>query len=242
MITRNSTLACLFLSSSIFAAETTFKNTEEKVSYLIGRNIGNSLLQDGVKVEIEPLIVGFREALLKKESQISEKEADDLFSENYARLEKEKIAERKALAQKALEEGEAFLAKNGKREGVVTTKSGLQYEVISTAEGAKPLEADHVLVHLHGTLTNGLLFDSTVDRGVPGNYRVNQLLPGLQEAIKLMPQGSKWKVYVPTKLGFGEYGSGDLIGPNNVLIYEVELLTIQDFTKDKTESTKDGSE
>lgn len=232
MITRNSVFAFLFLSSAIFAAETKFKNSEEKVSYLIGRNIGDSLLQDGVEVEVEPLLVGIREALSKIESQISPEAAQELFRENYARLEKQAMEKAKALAQEKLKEGEAFLAKNGKREGVISTESGLQYEVISASDGDKPQEADYVLAHLHGSLADGVVFDSTVDRGVPGDFRIDQVIPGLQEALQLMPTGSKWKVYLPAKLGFGEQGSGDIIGPNEVLIYELELLTIQDLEKE----------
>lgn len=229
MITRNNILVFLFLSSSIFAAETEFESSEEKVSYLIGRNIGNSLLQDGVEVEIEPLLVGVREALSKIESQISDEAAERILRENYARLEEEEMERVKALAQERLKEGEAFLAKNGKREEVTTTDSGLQYEVISASEGAKPQEADYVIAHLHGTLVNGVVFDSTVDRGVPGDFRIDQVLPGLQEVLQLVPVGAKWKVYFPAELGFGEQGSGDIIGPNEVLIYEVELISIQEL-------------
>lgn len=239
MITRNSTLAFLCLSSSIFAAETEFKNSEEKFSYLIGRNIGNSLLHDGAKVETESLLVGIRDALSKRESQISDEEAEVIFQENYDRLAKEHFAEVKAIAQKSLAKGEAFLAKNGKGEGVITTKSGLQYEVISEGKGAKPLEKDYVLTQLHGTLINGVVFESTVDSGHPGDFRIDQVIPGLQEALQLMSTGAKFKVYLPAVLGFGEQGSGELIGPNEVLIYEIELLEIQKRDKKVSKPAED---
>ncbi len=239
MITRNSTLAFLCLSSSIFAAETEFKNSEEKFSYLIGRNIGNSLLHDGAKVETESLLVGIRDALSKRESQISDEEAEVIFQENYDRLAKEHFAEVKAIAQKSLAKGEAFLEKNGKGEGVITTKSGLQYEVISEGKGAKPLEKDYVLTQLHGTLINGVVFESTVDSGHPGDFRIDQVIPGLQEALQLMSTGAKFKVYLPAALGFGEQGSGELIGPNEVLIYEIELLEIQKREKKVSKPAED---
>ena len=239
MITRNSTLAFLCLSSSIFAAETEFKNSEEKFSYLIGRNIGNSLLHDGAKVETESLLVGIRDALSKRESQISDEEAEVIFQENYDRLAKEHFAEVKAIAQKSLAKGEAFLEKNGKGEGVITTKSGLQYEVISEGKGAKPLEKDYVLTQLHGTLINGVVFESTVDSGNPGDFRIDQVIPGLQEALQLMSTGAKFKVYLPAALGFGEQGSGELIGPNEVLIYEIELLEIQKRDKKVSKPAED---
>ena len=230
MIARN-ILTFLFLSSSIFAAETEFKNLEEKASYLIGRHIGDSLLQDEVEVEVEPLLLGLREALSKIESRFSDEATEKILSENYDRLEKKQIEKIKAFAQERLKEVEMFLAKNGKREGVTITDSGLQYEVLSASEGAKPQETDYAIAHLHGTLTNGIVFDSSVERGVPEDFRLDQMISGLGEVLQLMSVGSKWKVYIPPAIGFGEEGSGELIGPNEILVYEVELLSIRDSKK-----------
>ena len=240
MITRNNTLAFLLFSSSIFAAETEFKNLDEKVSYLIGRNIGNSILQDGMEMETEPLLLGLREVLTEIDSQISEETAQELFSEFYERLKKETIEKREAFAQERLIEAQAFLAKNGKREGVTTTDSGLQYEIITSSEGAKPGEKDYVIIDFHGTLVNGVVFQSTIDEGIPGDLRVDQNIAGLEEILQLMPEGSKWKVYIPPALGFGKQGSGELIGPNEVLIYELELRSIQDFTKEDPTPTEEN--
>ena len=235
---RNTALAFLFLSSSIFATETDFKNLEEKASYLIGRNIGESLLLDGVEVEVKPLLVGLREALSKTESRFSSETTEEILRANFARLEKKEMEKIKTLAQERLQEAEAFLSKNKKREGVTTTDSGLQYEILTAGKGPKPQESDYVIAHLHGTLVSGVIFNSTVDEGIPGDFRIDQVILGLEEVLQLMPVGSKWRVYLPPALGFGEHGSGEIIGPNEVLVYEVELITIQDLSAEDSNATK----
>jgi FKBP-type peptidyl-prolyl cis-trans isomerase len=125
-----------------------------------------------------------------------------------------------------LETGNAFLEENKSREGVNTTASGLQYEVISEGDGPKPSADDRVRVHYHGTLIDGTVFDSSVERGEPAVFGVGQVIPGWTEALQLMPVGSKWKIYVPSNLAYGERGAGADIGPNTTLIFEVELLEI----------------
>ena len=229
----------MLASSSISAEEMQFKNSEEKISYLIGRNIGDGLRQDGVEVNMDSLLAGLREAYAKTESKISDQEAEKILRDFHMKLQKKENEKMAAYAQKRLAEGQAFLLKNGKRKGVVTTGSGLQYEVISTGKGKKPQETDYVIVHYHGTLMNGVIFDSTVDSGIHGDFRIDQVIPGLQEALQLMPAGSKWKVYLPTALGFGEQGSGDIIGPNEVLIYELVLLSIQEREKKGSKSAEE---
>lgn len=225
---RSNILAIILASSSIFAEEVKLKNTEEKVSYLLGRNIGDGLRQDEVKVNIESLLLGLQESYANTKSKISDEDAQKLLTEFYTDLQNKQKAEADDFSQKRLEEGRAFLEKNGKREGVITTDSGLQYEIISTGKGAKPKEKDYVKVHYHGTLMNGVIFKSTVDEGIPGDFRVDKVIPGLQEALQLMTTGSKWKLYLPTELGLGDHRSGKIIGPNDVLIYELELLSIRE--------------
>ncbi len=129
-------------------------------------------------------------------------------------------------AQKNLEEGNAFLEKNKAKSGVVTTESGLQYEVITEGTGPKPGADDVVKVHYHGTTIDGKVFDSSVDRGEPVEFPVGQVIPGWVEALQLMPVGSKWKIYLPGNLAYGERGAGGDIGPNSVLIFDVELIDI----------------
>ena len=150
---------------------------------------------------------------------ISDDEANELIN-NYVEQSQKKVA------QKNLEEGNAFLEKNKAREGVVTTASGLQYEIITEGTGPKPTAEDDVRVHYHGTLIDGTVFDSSVDRGEPIVFGVGQVIPGWSEALQLMPVGSKWKIYIPAELAYGERGAGADVGPNAVLIFEVELLEI----------------
>ena len=154
-----------------------------------------------------------------EEAALTEEQANELVRKFF-----ESAGEREA--QKALEEGNAFLEKNKAREGVTTTASGLQYEVITAGTGAMPVATDQVRVHYHGTLIDGKVFDSSVDRGEPVVFGVNQVIPGWTEALQLMPVGSKWKIYLPSAIAYGERGAGGDIGPNSVLIFEVELLEI----------------
>jgi FKBP-type peptidyl-prolyl cis-trans isomerase len=129
-------------------------------------------------------------------------------------------------SQKNLEDGNAFLETNKAREGVVTTASGLQYEIVTEGTGPKPANSDVVKVHYHGTTIDGKVFDSSVDRGEPVEFPVGQVIPGWVEALQLMPVGSKWKLYIPSELGYGVNGAGSDIAPNSVLIFDVELLEI----------------
>jgi FKBP-type peptidyl-prolyl cis-trans isomerase len=129
-------------------------------------------------------------------------------------------------AQKCLEEGNAFLEQNKTREGVTTTESGLQYEILTEGTGAIPTAEDQVRVHYHGTTIDGTVFDSSVERGEPAVFGVTQVIPGWTEALQLMPVGSKWKIYLPSSIAYGERGAGADIKPNSALIFEVELLEI----------------
>jgi FKBP-type peptidyl-prolyl cis-trans isomerase len=129
-------------------------------------------------------------------------------------------------ARKNLEEGQAFLEENAGRSGVEVTESGLQYEVLKEGVGAKPTANDQVRVHYHGTLIDGTVFDSSVERGQPAVFGVGQVISGWTEALQLMPEGSKWKLFIPANLAYGERGAGSKIGPNSALIFEVELLEI----------------
>ena len=124
------------------------------------------------------------------------------------------------------EENEKFLEKNALREGIITTPSGLQYEIITMGDGKKPLESDIVKVHYHGTLIDGNVFDSSVQRGEPISFGLNQVIAGWVEALQLMSEGDKWKLYIPYNLGYGEHGAGAAIPPYSTLVFEVELLEV----------------
>lgn len=193
----------------------------EKVSYSLGVSVANSVKAQGLQ-SIDAKAVGkaFEDVFEGKELVISEEEANVILQEYFQKL-----------ANKALEENQAagkeFLIENAKRDGVVTTASGLQYEVLAQGIGASPKATDEVTVHYHGTLTDGRVFDSSVDRGQPATFPVNGVIPGWIEALQLMNVGSKYKLYIPSDLAYGERGAGQMIGPNSTLIFEVELISIK---------------
>lgn len=197
----------------------------DSVSYAIGVLVGSNNLKQletapgGGEISKEVMASAFRTASMGEEAALTDEQANELVHKFF-----ESASQREA--QKALEEGNAFLEKNKAREGVTTTESGLQYEVITAGTGALPVATDQVRVHYHGTLIDGKVFDSSVDRGEPVVFGVNQVIPGWTEALQLMPVGSKWKIYLPSNIAYGERGAGGDIGPNSVLIFEVELLEI----------------
>jgi FKBP-type peptidyl-prolyl cis-trans isomerase len=197
----------------------------DSVSYAIGVLVGaNNLKQlqtapGGDEINKEAMAAAFSASTLGKDSVISPEQANALVQKFF-----EGAGARKA--QKNLEEGNAFLEKNKARAGVTTTPSGLQYEILTAGTGPMPTAADQVRVHYHGTLIDGKVFDSSVDRGEPVVFGVGQVIPGWTEALQLMPVGSKWKIYLPSQIAYGERGAGGDIGPNAALIFEVELLEI----------------
>lgn len=197
----------------------------DSAGYAIGILVGNNNKQQienapgGGDINVEAMVAAFSIAALEQEGEMTVEEADQVIRSYF-----EQAGEKES--QKNLEEGNAFLEENKSREGVNTTASGLQYEVINEGTGAKPTAEDRVRVHYHGTLIDGTVFDSSVDRGEPTVFGVGQVIPGWTEALQLMSVGSKWKVYIPSDLGYGERGAGGDIGPNSTLVFEVELLEI----------------
>lgn len=206
-------------------ANVKMETSVDSVSYAIGVLVGannkkqleNAPGSDEMSMEI--MAAAFRSASLGEEAKISEEEANALVQKFF-----QEAGDREA--QASLEAGNKFLEENKAREGVSTTESGLQYEVLTEGTGEKPAATDKVRVHYHGTLIDGTVFDSSVDRGEPAVFGVNQVIPGWTEALQLMPVGSKWKVYLPSEIAYGERGAGGDIGPNSALIFEVELLEI----------------
>jgi FKBP-type peptidyl-prolyl cis-trans isomerase len=195
----------------------------DKVSYFIGRNIGKQMSSQGFKPDFDAIKSGMQDSVEKKDSKYPEAElkaAMEKFSAAMQQLE----GQRAAAAAKA---SEAYLVENGKKKGVTTTTSGLQYEVIKAAEGPKPAATDTVKVHYKGTLTNGEEFDSSYARNEPAEFPLNGVIPGWTEGVQLMNKGSKFKFVIPGKLAYGEQGSPPKIGPNETLVFEVELLDIK---------------
>jgi FKBP-type peptidyl-prolyl cis-trans isomerase FklB len=190
--------------------------TPENVSYAIGTMIAGNLKQQGLKVDLAELNKGIADVLEGKKPRMDEAQCKQVL-----------VAYQQQQRQDQQKGGAAFLEKNGKREGVVTTASGLQYEVLKKGEGAKPKATDKVKVHYHGTLIDGKVFDSSVDRGEPISFPLNGVIKGWTEGLQLMPTGAKFKFFIPSDLAYGPDGQGPDIGPNAVLIFDVELLAIE---------------
>ena len=193
----------------------------DKVSYALGLSLGQNMASSGVKtIEYDDLVAGMKAIMNKEKPAISFDEAQEVLNTFFAELEAQ-------VAGKAKEEGEAFLADNAKREGVIVTPSGLQYEVLTAAEGKKPKATDKVKVHYEGTLIDGTVFDSSYRRGEAISFGLNQVIKGWTEGVQLMSVGAKYKFFIPYNLAYGERGAGAQIPPYAALIFTVELLDIE---------------
>jgi FKBP-type peptidyl-prolyl cis-trans isomerase FklB len=218
-------LSVLFLVSLVNAQETpVLKNQKEKMSYIIGMDIGNNLKKQSIDVDPNILSKGIKDALAAGKPLLTEQE----ISETMAAFQKEMMAKQEQVAKKNKTEGDAFLSENKKKEGVKTLPSGLQYKVIKTGTGKKPKSTDTVTTHYRGTLINGTEFDSSYKRGQTVSFPVSGVVPGWTEALQLMEEGAKWQLFIPSNLAYGERGAGGLIGPNATLIFEIELISIQE--------------
>ncbi|MBE6300123.1 MAG: FKBP-type peptidyl-prolyl cis-trans isomerase [Bacteroidales bacterium] len=192
----------------------------DKLSYAIGLNIANNLKSSGfANLSVEDFAEAVKTVYNGESAKMTDAEARTVIQDYFEKVEKEKLT-------KNLEEGNKFLAENGKREGVVTLPSGLQYEIITEGTGKKPSATDTVSCHYHGTLIDGTVFDSSVMRNQPAEFPVNGVIKGWVEALQLMSEGAKWKLFIPANLAYGERGAGQSIEPNSTLIFEVELLKV----------------
>ena len=192
----------------------------DKFSYAIGLGIGQNLLSMGAQgINVEDFAQAIADVLNRKKTAISHNEAREIVNKYFAELEEKMNAEN-------IEKGKAFLAENAKKEGVVTLPSGLQYEVITEGNGKKPSATDRVKCHYEGTLIDGTLFDSSIKRGQPAVFGVNQVIKGWVEALQLMGEGSKWRLYIPSELGYGAQQAGEMIPPHSTLIFDVELIEV----------------
>lgn len=193
---------------------------QDEVSYALGLSIGQNFKASGIKaITSEDFIAGLQDALAEREPQMTNERAREVINQLFTRLQQEE-SELNAAAGKEYQE----IMRH--KSGVVTLPSGLQYEIIKEGTGAKPKATDKVRVHYHGTLINGVVFDSSVERGEPAEFPLNAVIPGWTEILQLMPVGSKWRVVIPSELAYGSRGAGDVIRPNMTLIFEIELLDI----------------
>ena len=206
---------------------------EQKVSYILGMNIGRQFKANNVPLDQTSFIEGVKTGSDGSEPKLQQEEIQQTMMEFQKDMEKKQAeaeakqkADMEAAATKNKDEGAKFLAENGKKTGVTTTASGLQYEVLKEGTGPKPKVTDTVTVNYVGTLLDGKEFDSSIKRNEPATFALNAVIPGWVEALQLMPEGSKWKVYLPSDLAYGSGGTGGDIGPNATLVFEIELTKI----------------
>ncbi len=193
----------------------------DKLSYAVGMSMASNLMNSGLKnIDVDSFVKAFNDVMNNNALSIEPQEANQILQDYFSKQQEEML-------NKNIEEGKTFLAENSKKEGVTTLPSGLQYEVITEGSGDKPKATDSVKCHYHGTLLDGTVFDSSVQRGQPAVFGVNQVIKGWVEALQLMSVGSKWKLFIPSNLAYGEQGAGSSIEPNSTLIFEVELLGIE---------------
>ena len=192
----------------------------DKFSYGLGMGIGQNLLSMGVnEMNVEDFVKGVKDVLTGNKTEMTHAEAQKVVNEHFRKLAEAAYAVNK-------EAGEKFLAENAKKEGVVTLPSGLQYQVLVEGSGKKPLATDRVQCHYEGTLIDGTIFDSSIKRGEPAVFGVNQVIRGWVEALQLMQEGAKWRLYIPYDMAYGEHGAGEMIPPYSALVFDVELIKV----------------
>jgi FKBP-type peptidyl-prolyl cis-trans isomerase FklB len=200
---------------------------KEKISYSIGINLGKNMMMQGIEIDQAQLIQGLKDGLTNSKTALSEKDMEATMNAFQQEMMNKMQAKQKVEGDKNMKEGQAFLAENKKKDGVVTLPSGLQYKVITQGTGAIPTSTQTVKCHYRGTLVNGKEFDSSYKRGEPTEFPVNGVIKGWTEALQLMPTGSKWQLFVPSDLAYGSNGAGQTIGPNATLIFDIELISIK---------------
>jgi FKBP-type peptidyl-prolyl cis-trans isomerase FklB len=208
---------CVLLTAGSAMAEDKpeLKTQKDKLGYAIGLDLGKNLKKNSIDVDLPVVIQGIKDGLAGGKELLTEEQIKETF-----------IAFQQERAEKTKKEGESFLAANKKKNGVITLASGLQYKIIKAGSGKTPKAIDSVTVNYSGTLIDGTEFDSSIKRGQPATFQVNGVIPGWTEALQLMREGAKWQLFIPSNLAYGERGAGGTIGPNAVLIFEVELISI----------------
>lgn len=192
----------------------------DKFSYGLGMGIGQNLLSMGVKgMSVEDFVKGLIDVLEGNKTELTHSEAQKVVNGHFQKLAEEAYAVNK-------QAGEKFLSENAKKEGVVVLPSGLQYEVLAEGNGKKPSATDRVQCHYEGTLIDGTIFDSSIKRGEPAVFGVNQVIRGWVEALQLMQEGAKWRLYIPYDMAYGEHGAGEMIPPYSALVFDVELIKV----------------
>jgi FKBP-type peptidyl-prolyl cis-trans isomerase FklB len=223
------TLGIVLLASGCTAQEKRLelKDLKDKVSYSIGISIGKDFKEQEIEINPDVLAQGLRDGLSGRESLLTEEQIKETQMTFHKEMMAKQETRQKEAAEKNLKEGQAFLAEHAKQEGVKTTPSGLQYRVIEEGTGKTPGPENTVTVHYRGKLVDGTEFDSSHQRGEPATFPVSGVIPGWTEGLQLMKEGAKYELVIPPALAYGENGAGPVIGPNSVLVFEVELIKVQ---------------
>lgn len=216
----------VWLSLSALPASAELSTDKDKLSYTIGADIGSNFKAQDIQIDPQIFLTGLQDGLSGKKLQMTDKEMEEVLKHFQSDMMAKKVAEFKTLATKNKKEGEEFLAANKTKSGVVTLADGLQYQVVKAGQGAKPGKNDSVTVEYTGKLINGEVFDSTEKSGKPVTFKVTQVIPGWTEALQLMSPGAEWNVYIPASLAYGEKGVGGPIGPNETLIFNIHLISV----------------
>lgn len=215
-----------FTGEMAFAGETVLKTPRDVQSYGVGVNIAKSFKRDEIDLDLDLLFRGLKEGLAGDKLLMPERELRRAMNSFQGEIRQKAAARNRIAAEDNRKKGEAFLADNRAKDGVVTLASGVQYKVLKSGDGKTPTETDSVECNYRGTLLDGTEFDST-ETGKPATLKVSQLIPGWKDALKVMPAGSKWMVYIPSQLAYGPRGVGSDIGPNETLVFEVDLLAVK---------------
>lgn len=222
-------LGLLLLVNQVGAVENlVLKDQKDKVSYSIGMDIGNNLKKQSIDIDPDILAQGIKDAFSGGKTLLTEQEFRDTMTAFQTEFRAKQFERLKELADKNKKEGEAFLAENKEKEGVMTLPSGLQYKIIKEGTGETPKLEDTVTVNYRGSLIDGTEFDSSYRRGQPATFSLKSVIAGWAEALQLMKAGSKWQLFVPSNLAYGERGAGPDIGPNATLVFDIELLSIKE--------------
>ena len=209
----------------------TLDTNQQQVSYIIGRDLARNFAQQGLELDIDTLAAALKEGLSGQPSRLTQEQMQSAMQQLQEQLgggmeDEDDDDTQSNTMNNNKAEGEAFLAENAQKPGVTTLPSGLQYEVLTEGSGKKPTLRSSVTTHYHGTLPNGKVFDSSYQRGQPATFPVNGVIAGWTEALQLMPEGSKWRLYIPSDLAYGKRGAGRDIGPDSALVFDVELLKV----------------
>ncbi len=217
----------LALAPSAFADKYNLETTEQRASYTLGADIAKNFRDQGLEIDVNAFSLGLEDALKNRKLKLNEEEMMAAINAVKQKMQKQQLEKQQSIARKNRDEGKAFLAENAKKEGVITLDSGVQYKVLTEGKGNSPTPEDTISAHYRGTLLDGTEFDSSFKRGTPLTLQMGSVIKGWGEVLKRMKPGSKWEVYIPSDMAYGEKGAGDAIGPNQTLIFTIELIDFE---------------